>query len=138
MSESFHLQKIEDQEHLIQAVSTKDHGKVRTLLKSSNIDVNLPRQNMLDDSVHGPILLLAIQNGNSEMIKILVKEFGAKLNELVIVEEKPTNLLIIAMNFCLSKFLIPLKVTFSIKFLCARSHFFIYNIFDNTPHPIFF
>jgi hypothetical protein len=53
---------------------------------------------ILEGPINGPVLLLAIKNGDEAMLKMLVNEFGANVNQETTVEGKTSNLLIFAMT----------------------------------------
>ena len=84
---------------LVSVVSKKNLEEVCHLLENSLADVNTSFKNILEDEqVDGPVLLLAIQNGHLEMLKMLVEKFGANVNQEVYLEEKLSTLLIFAMK----------------------------------------
>jgi hypothetical protein len=69
------------------------------LLKETNLDVNLHMQ--LENGLEGPVLLVAVQNGDHEMMKMLVEDFGADVNKEVKRDGKQSTLLIFAMSLCI-------------------------------------
>ena len=86
---------------MAQAVREKNHKMVRDILKTTSVDVDQTLPGILEGYIDGPVLLLAVHNGDKEMIKILVEEFGADIGKEIEMEWEVSNLLVYAMTCCL-------------------------------------
>ena len=87
---------------LINAVSARNLEKVKSLLNTSEIDVN--QELLFDNGKKGPLLLWAIQNENFEMSKMLIHDYNADVNCCnVDLDGKMTSILIATMTFCLKR-----------------------------------
>ena len=103
MLESLELNKTKQEKLylLAQAVRERNHSAVRDILKTTAVDVDQNLQNIIDGDIDGPVLLLAVHNGDKQMIKILVEEFGSDLNKQISVQREAYYPLIYAMTCCL-------------------------------------
>jgi len=79
------------------AISKNDQDETITLLRKPNVNINQGINNILENVI-GPVLIIAIQNGNGEMIKMLAEAFIANINQEFIWEGKQSTPLIFAMN----------------------------------------
>ncbi len=84
-------------ESLALAVSSNDQDEALTLLRKHNVNINQEMENIIEN-VNGPVLILAIQNGNGEMIKKLTEDFNANINQLITWEGKQSTPLIFAIH----------------------------------------
>ena len=103
MLESLELDKTKQEQllFLAQAVRERNHSAVRDILKTTAVDVDQTLPNILDGDIDGPVLLLAVHNGDKQMIKILVEEFGSDVNKEISVQREASYPLIYAMTCCL-------------------------------------
>ncbi len=92
----------DSQNALALAVEERNLEKVSSILKYSEVDINL-RMTFEAKKIEGPVLVLAIQNGHFEMIKMLVQDFGANVSQEITVERKPTSFVIFGMRVCFEK-----------------------------------
>jgi hypothetical protein len=100
--EQINQKTIDYQNKLTSAVEERNLEKVSSILKISetNIDLEMAFE---EKQFEGPILTLAIQNGDFEMIKMLIEDFGANVNQKITWSKNPSNLLILAMAACFEK-----------------------------------
>jgi hypothetical protein len=100
--ERINQQTIEDQMSLVSALEERNLEKVNSILKNKEIDTNLIFK-FEAKKIEGPILALAIQNGDIKMIKMLVEDFGADVNQKFTWSQNSSNLLIFAMAVCFER-----------------------------------
>jgi DNA repair exonuclease SbcCD ATPase subunit len=87
---------VDDQNALALAVEEGNQEKVSFILKNSGIGINSEIK-FEAKKIEGPILTLAIQNEDFEMIKMLVQDFGADVNQKITWSQNQSNILILAM-----------------------------------------
>ncbi len=100
--EKIKQKQIDDQNALALAVEERNQEKVSSILNNSEIDINL-RMTFEAKKIEGPVLVLAIQNRDFEMSKMLIQDFGANVNQEIAVENKPTCFVIFGMCVCFER-----------------------------------
>jgi len=96
--ESEMKKKEADEESLKHFLTKRDVENLRTFLKSSKIDINQRIENLLENRIDGPAILVAINKGDERLAKMLVQEFGANVNQEICIEGKQSTPLIFAMS----------------------------------------
>jgi len=86
---------------LLVAISQQNFALVTNIIKSNSINVDEVIDRLVDNTIDGPLLLLAIQKLDQTLIDFLVGEFGADVNQEIKIGEKRSTLLIYAMR-CLA------------------------------------
>lgn len=71
--------------------------KVLSLLGKPIVNINQEIENIVEN-VNGPVLILAIQSGNKEMINMIIQDSEANINQEIIWGGKQSTPLIFAMN----------------------------------------
>jgi hypothetical protein len=100
--EKINQKMIDDQNALALAVEDRNQEKVSAILKNSELNIN-SEMKFVAKRMDGSVLVLAIQNGDIKMIKMLVQDFGANVNQKITWNQNPSNLLILAMVMCFER-----------------------------------
>ncbi len=102
--ERINQQTIEDEMSLVSAVEERNLEKVCSILKNTEMDINSTIR-FEAKKIEGPILTLAIQNGDIKMIKLLVQDFGTNVNQTITWNQNRSNFLILAMATCFERYI---------------------------------
>ena len=97
--EKINQKMIDDQNALALAVEERNQEKVSSILKNSEMNIN-SEMKFEAKKMEGSILVLAIQNEDLEMIKMLVQDFGADVNQKIAWSHNQSNIIILAMAIC--------------------------------------
>jgi hypothetical protein len=97
--EKIHQKMINDQNALALAVEEGNQEKVSAILKNSEMNIN-SEMKFEAKKIEGSILVLAILNEDLEMIKMLVQDFGADVNQKIAWSQNQSNIFILAMAKC--------------------------------------
>ena len=81
----------DDDIKLIEAITKRQHDVVFKLVAGR---VNQPMDDLLNKTASGPPLLLAIHDLNTTLVKILITEFGADVNQEIFILGKKSTLFI--------------------------------------------
>jgi len=96
--ESQRREKCEDFRALTSALVQDDLEEVKDIRRNFKANINLKLKNYNGNKVDGSILQLAVQSGQVEIVKTLVRDFKAKLHQEVYIEGRLSTLLILAMS----------------------------------------
>ena len=102
VEEKINQKRKEDQNSLVLAVEERNLEKVSSILKNSEWDINLTMK-FEEREIEGSVLASAIQTGDFEMVKMLVQDFGADVNQEITWKKKQSNPLIFAMAACFER-----------------------------------
>ncbi len=96
---------------LFEATSQRNFALLTNIIQSKCVNVNKVYERLLDNTVDGPLLLLAIRNLDQKLMDFLVGTFGANVNQEIKINGKPSTPLIFAMRclagyafYCLKQF----------------------------------
>jgi hypothetical protein len=82
-------------------MSDGDLEKVKSILNNPGIDVN--QEVKFENGKKGSLVLWAVQNGNFEIIKMLIDDYKVDVNCNVYLDGKLSSILIAAMAVCFQK-----------------------------------
>ena len=82
-------------------MSDGDLEKVKSILNNPGIDVN--QEVKFENGKKGSLVLWAVQNGNFEIIKMLIDDYKVDVNCNVDLDGKLSSILIAAMAVCFQK-----------------------------------
>ena len=84
-----------DMSNLQESAEVSESQKVSEYLKENKCnDVTESIKGLLNDTTDGPILLLAVHNSDLKMIKLLVKNVNANINQAIFIEGNYSTMLI--------------------------------------------